>query len=400
MSMKKRYIFLIIGLPILIGVGSWFVVNAVVSNQQSAEEKKVQEELQAQIQSVVDTRLAVQQGGEDSNPFGDDGIVRVLLIGLDSRSGSTTGHCDAIQLVEINKNNQTVNITAVPRGTYSPLPGSGHLPSDYYVSNACGLGGLDYGINQIEKILGQKADYVVMIGFSEALGAFRLLNLPTTETLQWLRLRQSYAIGEPQRAHNHSTFLKQLLVKFIPANTSSLDTAWEYLLYQLVDTDLSFKQTQGIIAALSTMDVANHSEYISLSMKPAYAVVDIPYNSENLDEYLSAMLNPIATKIPEGAYTGVSEDEEQQKLIDLINVGLEDTDFVKRAFEQKLWLQIEDAGTRESVHFALLKNYLSQISDSEAAKNLLADYIIEMEYSEQTDWATAGRDLLAEKFGG
>jgi len=398
--MKKRYIFLIIGLPILIGVGSWFVVNAVVSNQQSAEEKKVQEELQAQIQSVVDTRLAVQQGGEDSNPFGDDGIVRVLLIGLDSRSGSTTGHCDAIQLVEINKNNQTVNITAVPRGTYSPLPGSGHLPSDYYVSNACGLGGLDYGINQIEKILGQKADYVVMIGFSEALGAFRLLNLPTTETLQWLRLRQSYAIGEPQRAHNHSTFLKQLLVKFIPANTSSLDTAWEYLLYQLVDTDLSFKQTQGIIAALSTMDVANHSEYISLSMKPAYAVVDIPYNSENLDEYLSAMLNPIATKIPEGAYTGVSEDEEQQKLIDLINVGLEDTDFVKRAFEQKLWLQIEDAGTRESVHFALLKNYLSQISDSEAAKNLLADYIIEMEYSEQTDWATAGRDLLAEKFGG
>lgn len=394
--MKRRNLFIIIGLLILLGIAGWFVARAVIS---SSEERKAREELQTQIQSTIDTRLAAQQNGEEADPFDENGTVHVLLLGIDSRSGSTTGHCDAIQFVEINKTNQTVNITAVPRGTYSPLPGSGHLPSDYYLSNACEIGGLDYGITQIENVLGQKADYVVMVGFSEALGAFRLLGLPADETLQWLRLRQGYAVGEPQRAHNHSTFLKQLLEKFTPTDPSQLDTAWEYLLYQLVDTDLSFKQTQDIVASLSTMDLTNHSERINLLMKPVYAVAEIPYNSENLDEYLSAMLTPIAERIPEGAYTGISEQEEQQQLMDLLNAGLEDTNFITRAFEQKLWLQIDDASTRESVHFALLEKYLSTLTDDEASKNLLADYIIEMEASGQTDWATAGRELLAQKFG-
>jgi len=383
----------------LLGVGGWFVAHAVVLNHQSAEEKKVKEELRAQIQSVVDTRRAARQDGENTDPFDENGTIRLLLIGLDTRSGSAIGHCDAIQFVEINKTNQTVNITAVPRGAYSSLPGSGHLPGDYYLSNACEIGGLDYGIAQIENILGQKADYVAMAGFSEVLGIFRLLGLPATETLQWLRLRQGYAVGEPQRAHNHSTFLKQLLVKFTPTDPSRLDRVWEYLLYQLVDTNLSFKQTQNIIAALSAMDLANHSERISLAMKPAYAVADISYNSENLGEYLSARLEPISDIIPEGAYTGVSEPEEQQQLMDLINAGLEDVDFVKRAFEQKLWLQIDDNSTRESVHFALLSKYLFTLSDDKEIKNVLADYIIEMEAGGQSDWAVVGRELLAQKFG-
>ncbi|MFA6131470.1 MAG: hypothetical protein WC702_00165 [Patescibacteria group bacterium] len=395
--MKRRNILLVIGSLILLGVGGWFVVRLIISNHQSAEEKQAKDELQAQIQSVVDARLAVQLSGEETDPFGEDGILSVLLLGLDSRSGSTVGHCDAIQFVEINKTNQTVNITAVPRGTYSPLPGSGHLPSDYYISNACEIGSLDYGITQIEKILGQKAEYVAMVGFSEALGAFRLLGLPTTETLQWLRLRQGYAIGEPQRAHNHSTFLKQLLVKFTPTDPSQLDSVWEFLLYQLVDTDLSFKQTQDIVAVLSAMDFANYPDRVSLSMKPAYAVAEIPYDSENLEAYLSAMLDPISAVIPEGAYTGLSELEEQQQLMALINAGLEDTDFVKRAFEQKLWLQIDDASTRESVHLALLSKYLAGLSDGEEIKKLLADYIIEMEAGGQIDWAAAGRELLAQE---
>ncbi|MFH1253430.1 MAG: hypothetical protein V1664_03830 [Candidatus Uhrbacteria bacterium] len=397
--MKRRKLLLIIILAILGAIGLGLGICFAVLNQRSAAEKAAEENLQKQIQSVIETRLQAQQGGEDANPFDENGTLRILLLGLDSRSGSTIGHCDAIQFIEINKTKQTVNITAVPRGTYSPLPGTSHLPSDYYVSNACGLGGLDYGITQIENILGQKADYVAMVGFSEALGAFRLLGLPTTETLQWLRLRQSYAIGEPQRAHNHSTFLKQLLVKFTPTAASKLDTVWEYLLYQLVDTDLSFKQVQTIVTEFSAMDLTNHSERIGLFMKPAYLVEEIPYNSENLDKYLSAMLDPISEQIPEGAYTGISEAEEQQKIMDLINAGLENSEFVNRAFEQKLWWQIDDEATRESVHFALLSKYLLTISDEEIYKNTLADYIIEMEAIGQTEWAAAGRDLLSQKFG-
>ncbi|HBR80765.1 MAG: Cell envelope-related transcriptional attenuator [Candidatus Uhrbacteria bacterium GW2011_GWE2_45_35] len=392
----KRWVLLVFAV-VLVGLGAWLTVRAAVFFVSWKQEKVAHEVLEQQIQEVIDNRLTAQEAAEATDTFGDDGIVRILFIGLDSRSGSAVGHCDAIQFVEIDKNKETVNITAVPRGTYSPLPGSGHLPSDYYVSNACEIGGLDYGIEQIEKILGQKADYVAMIGFSEALGVFRLLKLPTTETLQWLRLRQSYAIGEPQRAHNHSTFLKQLLVKFVPDNTSSFDVAWEYLLYQLVETDLSFGQAQEIITELSAMNLSEQPEKIILSMKPAYLVFDISYDPEHLEDYLSARLDPVSDRIPEGAYTGISEPEAQQKLMDLINAGLEDTEFVKLAFEQKIWLQLDDEGTRETVHFAVLEKYLEQVSDTDEVKNLLADYVLEMELDGQTAWAEAGRNLLAKE---
>ncbi len=389
----RLFLFLIFPLA-LIAVGGWLVFQAVHIDQKTSEAKAAEAAFQAHIQSVINARLEAQAGEGDSNPFAPDGIVRLLLIGLDNRSGSATGHCDAIQFLEINKNINTVNITAVPRGTYSPLLGSGHLPSDYYVSNACAIGGIDYGIAQIETILGQKADYVVMIGFSGALGAFRLLNLPTTETLQWLRLRQAYAIGEPQRAHNHSTFLKKLLLDYLPAGDSKFSFTWEYLFYRLVNTDLSFTKSQAILSALSAMDLSAHSDDVKLSMKPAYAVLDIAYDSEHLQEYLSAMLDPISDRIPEGAYTGISEIEEQQKLMDLINAGLADEDFIKRAFEQKLWLQIDDQATRESVHFALLTKHLSTLLSDVERKILLADYILEMEALGENDWAESARVLL------
>jgi len=391
--MHRRRLFLLLGFFVLLGVGGWFFISHTI---RSSEEARAKEALQAQIQSVIDARRAGQQGGEDQDPFDENGILRLLLIGLDSRSGSTIGHCDAIQFIEINKTNQTIAITAVPRGTYSPLPGSGHLPGDYYVSSACAIGGLDYGIAQIENILGQQADYVAMVGFSEALGAFRLLGLPTTETLQWLRLRQGYAIGEPQRAHNHSTFLKQLLVKFTPTDHTPLEIAGEYLFYRFIETDLSFTQVRQIVAELSAMDLADHAERINIFMKPSYAVADIPYDTEHLDDYLSSMLDPISDLIPEGAYTGVSESEGQQQLMDLVNAGLEDTDFVTHAFEQKLWLQVEDEATRESVHFALLSAYLSTQPEGEEQKNMLLDYVIEMEAIGQTDWVLKGKALLSE----
>lgn len=388
--MKRRYLILIVCLIGLIGAGSWIVVRA----GSTYEEKLAQAQLDEQIQSVIDLRRSETEA-DDQSPFDDQGVLRLLLLGLDTRFGETIGHCDAIQFVEIDRDRQSVTITAVPRGTYAPLPGSGHLPSDYYVSNACGIGGLEYGIEQIEKILGKNADYVAMIGFSETLGLLRSLNLPATETLQWLRLRQSYAIGEPQRAHNHSTFLKQLLEKFVPESTSKIDTAWQYLIFRLIQTDLSFTQSQEILLTLSAMDLANHPERITLAMRPEYPVTDIMYDPENLDAYLTAMLNPIAEHIPEGAYTGITEDEEQQKIMDLVNAGLEHTDFVVRAFEQKLWLQLNDEATRESVHFALLGRYLPTRSADEQ-QVLLADYIIEMEVLGQTDWAEEGRSLLAE----
>jgi len=393
--MKHRLFLFLITPIVLIVIGGLIVFRVATLDQAARDVKEAEVKLQVEIQSVIDARREAETTVGDIDPFDENGIVRVLLIGLDNRSGSSIGHCDAIQFVEINKTSGTINITAVPRGTYSPLPQGVYLPSDYYISNACAFGGLEYGITQIETIIGQKADYLVTIGFSGALGAFRLLDLPATETLQWLRLRQAYAIGEPQRAHNHSTFLKKLLTDYLPKSDSKFSFTWEYLFYRLVNTDLSFAQSQTILSALSEMNLQDRPDLITLFMQPAYLVADIPYDSEHLQEYLSKMLDPISERIPEGAYTGISEIEEQQKLMDLVNVGLEDIDFVKRAFEQKLWLQIDDNATRESVHFALMSKYLNGLADEKEKQNILADYILEMEALGEVEWLESARNLLS-----
>lgn len=282
----------------------WLLIEGILWYRAMSAERAIEKARTEAIENIIDSRR-LSDSEEAVDPFGEDNIVKVLFIGLDARVGQENGHCDAIQLITVDKNAGVVNITAVPRGTYSPLPpGKGVTSSDYYVSNACGLGGLDYGIKQIEKILGVKADYLVVVGFSEALGIIRNLRLPTTETLQWLRHRQGYAIGEPQRAHNHSTFIKQMMVKFVPTEQSQFDKALQYIVYKLVKTDLSFAQAQKIVEAISAMDVAGHPEKISLSMRPLYPVQDISYEPERIEEYLDQTFGPIKHLLAKDDYSG------------------------------------------------------------------------------------------------
>lgn len=392
-NMKK--IIIIILIILLVGLGAWFLAQSLSSYRAGEADREAEKNQSEAIDKVIDSRKSEAEKDGEADPFGSDGIARVLLIGLDRRTGETDGHCDAIQLITINKEKQEVTITAVPRGTYSPLPPGGqYLPSDYYVSKACGIGGLQYGIGQIEKILGVKADYLVVVGFSEALGIFRNLDLPTTETLEWLRHRQGYAIGEPQRAHNHSTFIKQMMIKFLSRESSLMDKAMQYIIYKIVKTDLSFAEVRTLADTLVAMDFAGHSDRISLLMKPAYAVEDIPYAEEYLGEYLNKMINPIKGLLSKDDYSGVTEEEIQTKLFEAIENKKNDPDFVSWAFENNLWLQIEDSGKRLAVQYDFLVRYLPLLSEKSERQGIIADYILEMENYGETDWAEKGKELL------
>lgn len=385
--MKK--IFYVLG-ALLVCVGTGFLVYnyaipAFVSYQEQKQEQAIIEAQNEATDAVIEARRTAQTDIEkDANPFDKDGQVHVLLIGLDKRVGQTSGHCDVIQMITIDKTKESVNIMALPRGTYSPLPpGKGTTSTDYYVSNACGLGGLDYGIKQIEKILGQQADYIVVVGFSETLGILRTLKLPTTETLQWLRRRQVYAIGEPQRAHNHSTFLKEMMVKYIPKEKSALDTPLQYILYKMVQTDLSFDQAVAIGEALRSMNLSENKDNITLSMRPSHPVQDIPYDPEHLN-------------IKPGADTVESI---QKKLIESIEKKKNDKDFILWAFENDIWLQVEDAVKRETLHYEFLQKYLKYIPEKEKREELIADYILEMEHRELPEWQEKGKELLKNEIG-
>ncbi len=392
--MIKKVILIITAVSIF-ALGSWISTKAVLSYRARQIEKEAQEIQNKAIQNIIEAHRNANSTSTD--PFGEDKIARILFIGLDKRIGDQNGHCDMIQLITVDNKVGVINITALPRGTYAPLPpGKGVTSSDYYVSNACGLGGLDYGIKQIEKILGVKADYLVVVGFSETIGILRNLKLPTTETIQWLRNRHGYAIGEPQRAHNHSTFIKQMMVKYVPTKNSQLDKALQYVVYKLVKTDLSFTQTQKIIDTISVMDISNHPEKITLSMRPLYPYKDISYDPEKINQNLEETLGPIKHFLSKEDYSGVTTATLQAKLIDTIEKNKTNPEFVSWAYDNNLWLQIDDQKQSLITQYSLLLSYLSSL-EKQKKESVLTDYILEMENRGEIIWQERAKKLLLQQ---
>lgn len=377
----------------LIMIATFFVSKVVYDWYLNREARMAQAKQEQQINEFIANRRSMIENAEQ-DPFGARDVINVLLIGMDSRLGQTNGHCDAIQMFTIDRKKQRINITAVPRGTYVPLPGSGYKPTDYYVSNSCGLVSLEYGIAQIEKILGLTADYLVIVGFSTTKGILREMDLPATETLQWLRNRQAYAIGEPQRARNHSTFLRSMILRYSKGADSSLNKALEYLIYKMIKTDLSFNQASSLAQTIIDMNLVQRPQNVNLYMRPAYEVADIPYNPENLDQKVKDLIAPLIDRLPAGDYSGESESEIQERLLQQIEQGLNNDDFVVWAFENQVWYQIDEENLREQTRFDLLKKYLIIIEDQAEKKEIILDYITEMELRGQQNWLEKGKDAL------
>ena len=391
MNMKKKILVLVVIL--VIGISGYVVARTVFDMKITKAQKEAEQLREKQVKDIIESRKNVSEES-DEDPFGEDNILKVLLLGIDSRAGDTHGHCDAIQMIEFNRNYKTIKITAVPRGTYAPLPGTGYKPSDYYVSNSCGIVGIEYGIEQIERILGEKADFIAMVGFSEAMGIFRSLDLPTIETMQWLRNRQSFAIGEPQRARNHSTFIKQMFLKLSADENTKWDMGWQYLIFRMVETDLSFSQARVIAGVLDDMNLENEAWRVTLAMRPAFEVAYIPYDEEHLDEQLKRLIDPIVHLLPEIDYSGESKEAIQKRLLNNINNGLDNAEFVEWAYDNQLWLQIEDDETRDKIHFEIIIKYIDNIDDLEIQEDVLAEFIIEMENRGLTMWVEEGEEYL------
>lgn len=390
MFRKKILLFIVVFIALFAGGLFWWKAKSV----NNAEAIAIQSH-KAEVESALQVRMDARAAAEDEDPFGEDDKVTILLIGMDSRAGEEFGHCDAIQFFELNRKTNRVSITAVPRGTYAPLPrGQVYGPTDYYVSNACAIGGLEYGIKQMERIAGKQADYIAVVGFSGVLGILRSLDLPTTETLQWLRHRQGYAIGEPQRARNHSNFLKQLIVDFTPKVHSSIDVPLHYLVYSMVQSDLSFAQARMISEFFTNAEVKEEPWRISLAMKPFFEVRDIAYDPEEVDEYLGAMLNPIKHKLSSDDYSEKSKEVIEAELFLLVEEKSDNGEFILWAFENALWHQIEDNEKRLEMQYDITKAYLDFVEHKEAKIQVLENFVLEMQFYEADEWVEKGKEEL------
>lgn len=386
-------------LRLLLGVVTSFVVVCVVVvvifHTQAEEIAAPVPQIGNVVQTVLAERAATTLE-TDAVPFGDENVINVLVLGIDSRKEGKEQHCDAIHLFAINVKNWTVKVTSVPRGTYSYIPPGNYLPTDYYLANACAFAGLDYGIGQIEHILGVKADYVVTAGFSQVLGSLRVLGLPTTSSLQWLRHRQSYAIGDPQRSQNQAVFIVDVLRKFGGPSTH-VPAALQYLLYSFVDTKMSFGTARALYEGLVAADINSHADMITYDMKPFYVTQDLHLDFANSDVQVAALLAKLQGRLSDDDLSGRTISDVQDELITYLQKALDDggLEFAV-VIKAESWRQVEDDTKREELHYAYVAKNAKElnITDHAAAVQYVADYILEKQTLGLSEWETKGRDLL------
>lgn len=372
----------------LVGGMTWFVLAPTPLPSMEMVRPAVEDAL-----SEVINRRAAEIAAEGEVPYAEGGVINILTLGLDSRKEGAEQHCDAIHLVTLNTNDWTILITSVPRGTYSPLPpGREYLSTDYYLANACGFGGLDYGVKQIERVLGVKADYVVTVGFSQAQGIFRVLDLPATETLQWLRHRQSYQIGDPQRSQNQATFMKDIAVRLLSGEGISVPMM--YILYSLTDSELDFATAKALYDGYLASGVT--TEDISFAMKPYYQTEEIHFDPAHAEEQINGLITRIRGRVSRMDLSERPLEEIQADLVGYLEDGLKNEEAVKHVVAEQLWRQVEDGEMRDSLHYRYLAAYVELLlpESRQTAERLVTDYILEVEFFEQQEWVIQGRALL------
>lgn len=334
-------------------------------------------------------------GGSETIDFGSESEINVLLLGLDARKHHHEPHCDAIHMMTLDIENWTIKITSVPRGTYSYIPPGSYATSEYYVSNACAFAGLDYGVEQIERIAGVKADYVATVGFSEVIGIARFFNLPTTETLQWLRHRQSYAIGDPQRSHNQAVFIKDMIVGHLGKFRNDFSVPMQYVLYNMVDTDMDFKMARTLLQGYMNTKIDDRPDDIELTMRPWYPTVDYHLDPENAAEQIDALVDFLKPYLPPEDLSLRSIESVQEELIGYLELRLDSGEPVDDVLEKQLWLQVEDEETREELHYQYFLRYLETLEEDQIIDTITL-YILEKETFGLEESAERGEDLLLE----
>ena len=321
--------------------------------------------------------------------------ITILLLGLDSRKGDWKPRCDAIHLITFSPPEDKIIITSVPRGIYVDLDGVA-TPSAY-LGNSCHIKGIDFAVAEITRITKLDPDCIAKINFSQTLGILRLLGMPTTPTLQFLRDRKSYLKGDYQRSHNQALFLKDMILHH-SQQAIGLPTLVKQILFRMVETDnLDFETANSILNWLVKNDLYRKPEKIELVIKPipSYKIADIHFsasdypmnnswqNDEEFKTYQEDLKNYLEDLVERGEkYLAGSQ---KKSLYQLLNTP----------FSQQLWLQLEDDRLRNQFHFDLLRLYVLGLEDKNEVLVLLQDFIAEMEIAKETELKNKAEELVA-----
>ncbi len=276
--------------------------------------------------------------------------VNILLLGLDSRKGDKSARCDAIHMFSFRPDENKIIITSVPRGTM--------VTADQYISNYCSLFGFEKAKNEIEKITGVKADYVVKVGFSQVDGLLRLVNLPPSPTLQFLRDRKDYLIGDNQRSYNQATFLKDAIVSYTGWG-SKLPEPMQYLAYKMVDTDLPYDKAKEFFKMFLASGVYKNPDNIEIVVKPGDSFV-------RQDIHITSKVATDSSYLSDPEFVNYQNDVTSylDDVISRANYLIDKQQYpaanslVTTPFNQRMWLQIENEADRNQLHFNLIATFV------------------------------------------
>lgn len=328
--------------------------------------------------------------------------INVLLLGLDSRYTTTSTRCDAIHMFTLDIEKKTIRITSVPRGTHIFIPGN-FSKEQQYISNACSLVNHEYAIGEIEKMVEKNADYVVKVDFSRTLGILRSLQLPTNDSLQWLRNRKGFGIGDPQRSHNQALFMKDVTIKKIALFKNVLMLPVAKVVYSYTQTDMDFPSFYTLLKDFAESGLDEHPERIELDMRPRHIVKDYHFDFANPDKFnkrfpvivTSSTLDitsSTSSTIPDAPPRTLASI--QNELIRFMTRRLSMQQSVEDIIEKKLWLQIEKETVREDLHFKLVEKYVQELSDVQKQKEFINEYIQEEKAYDLDEWAKKGKELM------
>lgn len=320
--------------------------------------------------------------------------MTILLLGLDSKRGDQKPRCDAIHLITFSPPEDKIIITSVPRGTHVDLDEVA-TPSSY-LANACKHRGIDFAVKEIIRITDLHPDNIILINFSQTLGILRLLGMPTTPTLQFLRDRRSYLRGDYQRSHNQALFLKDMILHHT-RKAAGLPTPLKQILFKMVETDnLDFETANSILNWLVKNNFWRKPGKIELVIKPKpfykiadihFAVTDYPtedswQNNQEFQDYQENLKSYLQNLLERGEK--YLTNNQKKSLYQLLHTP----------FSQQLWLQLENDQLRNQFHFELLRLYALSLEDKAKASSLLQDFIAEMEIAKETELKNKAEKLF------
>lgn len=320
--------------------------------------------------------------------------ITILLLGLDNRKGDQTSRCDAIHMLTFSPPEDKITITSVPRNTWVDLPEVASKSA--YLANVCEERGVEAGIKEIKRISNLNPNYIVKVNFSQTLGVLRLLGMPTTPTLQFLRDRTSYKRGGYQRSHNQALFIKDMIL-YHSEKAANLPTSVKKILFKMVDAgDLDFETANSILNWIVKSGLWQKPEKIELMTKPKpwYKIIEVHFSSTDYPDEDSWQDNKEFQAYQEDLKTYLEDLLEEGEKYLTNNQKSSLYQLLKTPFSQQLWLQLEDDQSRNQIHFDLLRLYTSSLEDKDEASVLIQDFVLEMETIEETELKNKAKELL------